>query len=121
MSMHCTPCLQANHKGCRIMLPAEWEDDTGRCVCKCADRDETRLCNVERLSAIAAEKAPRKTPVSRKGRPLGATKWTPDAIKELCRLEREEGLTSRQIGLRVGADATTVRTYLSRARKEGWR
>lgn len=115
MSMHCTPCLEANHKGCRIMLPIEWEDENGRCICKCADRDTSRLTNVERMVEL---KAPKKKMGRRPGT---ATKWTTDAIKELCRLEREEGLTSRQIGARVGADPTTVRTYLFRARKQGWR
>lgn len=110
MAMHCEPCLQANHRGCKIMLPAEWEDDLGRCVCKCAGKVEP--------AAVKAGRQPR--PPSRKRGPQGPSKWTEDRIRELCRLEKE-GHTSRQIGVLVGADATTVRTYLGKARKAGWR
>lgn len=121
MAMHCENCLRAEHNSCRIMLPAEWEDDLGRCICKCANRDASRLCNVERIAEAKAEKAPKPKRQSHAGVSLGATKWTDAKIMELCRLEREEGMTSRQIGAQVGADATTVRTYLSLARKKGWR
>lgn len=120
MAMHCKPCLEANHKGCRIMLPAEWNDDTGRCVCKCAARDSSRLCNVERINEAKAEKAAAAKPKGVRRGPQGPSKWSETRIRELCELDKA-GHTSRQIGALVGADATTVRTYLSKARKLGWR
>lgn len=119
MSMHCTPCLGANHRGCKVMLPLEWEDDIGRCICKCRSRGETRLTNVERLSEEARAKT-RLPPGPRKGVALGPRQWPEERVRHLCELSAD-GLTSRQIGEKVGADATTVRTYLSKAKKKGWR
>ncbi len=118
MAMHCKPCLDANHRGCRIMLPAEWEDDTGRCICKCSNRDASRLCNVERKCQVLADKAAGAR--ARKGVRIKASKWDEAAIRQLCELEKA-GMTSRQIGAQVGAHMDTVRTYLSKARKAGWR
>lgn len=120
MAMHCKPCLEANHKRCRIMLPAEWKDDTGRCVCKCSNRESSRLRNVERINEMNAEKAAAAAPKGVRRGPQGPSKWSETRIRELCALEAA-GNTSRQIGALVGADATTVRTYLSKARKKGWR
>lgn len=110
--MHCAPCLDGGHKRCRVMLPLEWGDDLGRCICKCIDRDSTRLCNVERINGPIAPK--------KRGRKPGAAKWTDDKLRELCELERQ-GLTSRQIGEKVGAHMDVVRTYLSKARSKGMR
>jgi len=47
---------------------------------------------------------------------VGKVQWTPEQVELLKKLWRE-GLTSADIGQRVGKSATSVRGYVSRNRK----
>ena len=147
--LHCPACLEANHRGCFILTPAkrevhiaadpangspaelvitEWEGGGGRCVCKCAFRLDTRLTNVERkceelrikAPKIRAKPGPKTQTRDYAHQTFRPTKWDDRAIMQLVTLEKE-GLTSRQIGERVGSHMDTVRTYLKVARARGWR
>lgn len=116
--LHCARCLQGQHSLCRIYTPAEWEGGGGRCVCKCAVRNDTRLTNVERKCEAIREKAPRKPRGGGNKGTTCPTKWSDDRLRELVRLSAT-GMTSRQVGVEVGAHMDIVRTYLAVARKKG--
>lgn len=125
MAMHCQSCLDGNHLSCCIYTPAAWEGGGGRCVCACRKRVNSSLTEKERISTgekvpgvrkpVAKTRAPR---VVRERIAPGATKWTDDRLRQLVQL-KAQGLTSRQIGVEVGAHMDIVRTYLSRAAKKG--
>lgn len=110
---HCISCLNGEHV-CSVLIPAHWPGATpaSRCVCK-------RCSTPNRAPDVAPVKP--ATPVitrtkhpGRTGAPV--TVWTADRIQELVEL-KAQGLTSREIGERVGAKPDIVRHYLQKARR----
>lgn len=128
--LHCDSCLNGRHQACRIYTPSPvqvgeftlWEGGGGRCVCKCRNRTNTRLTNVERKCEAIRKRSPRKprpkNPNYKPGIYGDRKEWTDDRIRELVAL-KAQGLTSRQIGALTSDDMATVRTYLAVARKKG--
>ena len=119
--LHCTSCLGGAHRLCSIYTNPKWEGGGHLCVCQCARKRNTRLVNHERIADEKRAKAPAKPrpKAANKYEASRALKWNDERIMALVVLKRD-GLTSRQIGERVGAHMDTVRTYLKVARDRGW-
>lgn len=113
---HCLSCLDGSHRTCSIIVPSEWEGVTTstRCACRrCSSKPEPYGIDVVVPKPVRVT-VPEPRLQRRCGRPV--SRWTEDKVDELVRLQAE-GLTSRQIGERVGSTAETVRQLLMKARR----